>query len=481
MSHTRSRSSVSSAISGPEKLEELTNLMRTLNTDLAQKNLPQNQKTATLERIKVLGRSVDNAEPIFSKEGIQTLCRHGLDGNTLSTSREALRCLANALFLKADTRQMFVDLGYAPKAVDRLKNENRDDEFLICRILFLTTYETDLNFDVLIDQHHLADHINAMMARYAKQYSKSSRKINYTAQDDMALSECLKLIFNITHYYPDQAVVFSKSIPHILKILFRRRIPEPPLAAPISYLINALINLDLEDRSHTHLAVNPLFPKFEPKCNAEHLINILDKAVARYRESELDQNAGPIIALIRKVFELAPDSVKRYMQWLLLPSDEERSRPLGRSDTLSSRLLRLSTSPAAPTLRESVSSLFFELSGKDATNFVQNVGYGFASGFLMTHNMPVPDNALEAWSTRGSDGPDGSGSSQSEPVNPITGQRLSAEPSHDPGPPMTEDEKEREAEKLFVLFERLKKTGVVNVQNPVEAAVQEGRIQELKD
>ncbi|KAI9841332.1 MAG: hypothetical protein M1837_000765 [Sclerophora amabilis] len=480
MSHTRSESTLS-VTSGPEKVEELSNLMQALNTDLSGKKLPLTQKSATLERIKVLGRSAENAEPIFRREGIETLARHGFSGDT-ATSREALRCLANALFLKADARQVFVDLGYAPKASERLRNDNKDDEFLLSRILFLTTYETDLNFDRLIDDHHLAENINANLARHAKQYSRSARKINSTPQDEAALSETLKLVFNITHYYPDQAAAFSKSIPHILKVLFRRKIPDPPLSAPISYLINSLINLDLEDRSHTHLSANPLFPKFEPKCNAEHLINILDKAVYKYRQTELDQLAGPIVALIRKIYELAPDGVKRYMQWLLLPSDEERSRPLGKSDTLSSRLLRLSTSPMAPTLRESVSALFFELSGKDATSFVQNVGFGFASGFLMTHNVPIPDNALDAWSTGGSnqtdpssvDGtPDGS-------INPITGQRVGNEATSNE-PDMTEEEKEREAEKLFVLFERLKKTGVVDVQNPVEKAVQEGRFEELKD
>ncbi|KAL1839804.1 hypothetical protein VTK73DRAFT_3914 [Phialemonium thermophilum] len=46
---------------------------------------------------------------------------------------------------------------------------------------------------------------------------------------------------------------------------------------------------------------------------------------------------------------------------------------------------------------------------------------------------------------------------------------------------MTDEEKEREAERLFVLFERLKKTGVVDVQNPVEQAFREGRVQELDD
>lgn len=50
----------------------------------------------------------------------------------------------------------------------------------------------------------------------------------------------------------------------------------------------------------------------------------------------------------------------------------------------------------------------------------------------------------------------------------------------DEGPEMTDEEKEQEAEKLFVLFERLKATGVVEVVNPVERAVREGRFEEVE-
>jgi Guanine nucleotide exchange factor synembryn len=42
---------------------------------------------------------------------------------------------------------------------------------------------------------------------------------------------------------------------------------------------------------------------------------------------------------------------------------------------------------------------------------------------------------------------------------------------------MTDEEKEREAERLFVLFERMEKLGVA--QNPVRSMQQSGRFEEL--
>ncbi len=42
---------------------------------------------------------------------------------------------------------------------------------------------------------------------------------------------------------------------------------------------------------------------------------------------------------------------------------------------------------------------------------------------------------------------------------------------------MTEEEKEREAEKLFVLFDRLEKSGAIPKEsNPIRQAIQKGKL-----
>ncbi|KAJ9640469.1 hypothetical protein H2199_006008 [Coniosporium tulheliwenetii] len=393
--------------------------MESLRVDAKENNLQPAQRSAKLEQLKIHGRDPKNADPIFTKE-----------------------------------------------------TDNRDDEFLVSRILFLLTYETNINFENLVDQHQLADSINENIARHAKRFPKRPQSASQPApMDDMALSETLKLMFNITHFYPDLAGFFSPSLPFLLKILCQSEIPRPPLQPPINYLINALLNLDLDGTKSQIFSTNPLFPETDPICNAEHIINVLDKAIVQYPQSELDQVITPILTLIRRIYEIAPEGVQRGMQQRLLPTDDERDKPLGKSDTLSSRLLNLSTSAPTPALRGNISSMLFELSDKDAATFVKNVGYGFAAGFLMSNNIAVAENAVEAGARSGS---------ADVPINPITGQRLDAE-EPDTGPPMTEEEKEREAERLFVLFERLKKTGVIDVKNPVEQARDEGRFEELED
>lgn len=288
--------------------------------------------------------------------------------------------------------------------------------------------------------------------RHTKRYSKTSRKASMPdPMNEMALIESLKLMFNIVHFYTHLCDQFSKSITPILKMLHRTKISSPALQPPVNYMINALTNLDLEDKKTYQFGQPPIFPKFDQSVNAQSFINILEQAITDYKELELDTAVAPLVALIRKVYEMAPESVKRNMEGALLPHEDERNKPLGKSDTLPSKLLRLSTSPNTPNLRTSIQAMMFELSGKDANQFVRNVGYGFAAGFLMSNGMSIPANATEAFSN-GSSGVHAS-SDGTVPINPITGQRLDREPEVEE-PAMTDEEKEREAERLFVLFDR---------------------------
>lgn len=478
---SNSNGAYAASIAGDNKRAEVSMLMAQLRADLDDSSLLPHQRNAALEQIKIYGRDVRDADPIFTPDGIDTLAQHGFYSSSNVTSREALRCLANALLLQPQCRQILVDKGHAEKAAEKLKSDNADDEFLTSRILFLLTYDTNLDFDPLVREKGLGDAITQSIYRHSKRYSKNGKKQNSSPMDDMALSETLKLVFNLTHFYPDFTDIFSKSVPDLLKILSRAPVPDPPLQQPICYLINALLNLNLDDKKSN------VFPKWDQNTNAAHLIELLDKSIIAYTETELDQTAAPLVTLIRRIYEFAPDSVKKYMQWLLLPTEDDRKKPLGHTDTLSSRLLNLSTAAMLPNLRSQISSMLFELSDKDASTFVHNVGYGFASGFLLSHNIAIPENAMEAFANGNGTAEDADeeekdkAKEKAKAFNPITGQRWDAEEVKDTGPPMTDAEKEREAERLFVLFERLKATGVVNVKNPVEEAIQSGRIEELSD
>ncbi len=457
------------------KLNDVQHLLASLKDDLTSSNLTQKQRREALEQLKVYGRDPKDAAPIFSEEGIEILAKHGLTEKSSPSSLEALRCLANALLLVPETRQILVDLGCAGSAAERLKVQDSDNEFLISRILFLMTYDTKLNFDPLFDDHDLGGSISSHIARHTKQFSQADNKLKseLSSVDQAALSESLKLQFNLTTYYPQHIPTFDPCIDNTLHILNHIAIPDPPLQPPITYVINALVNLNLQDDHQS-----------DSTCSLHTtttiLVTILSLSLRIYKPSSLEVDAIPILTLLRKIYATTSSPAqKQYMQSLLLPQQSDRDLPLGQTDTLPSMLLRLSTSPAATNLRESISGLLFELSGQDATTFVRNVGYGYAAGFLLSHGIAVPESTMKAQRYAGQGGEvAGEEEADEELVNPITGQKLSKERAAtvDTGPEMSEEEKEREAEKLFVLFERLKATGVVSVENPVREAVEKGRI-----
>ncbi|KAK3711441.1 hypothetical protein LTR37_009620 [Vermiconidia calcicola] len=465
---------------------EVDKLLLELDRNLDNAKLSLKQVESLLSKVKVLGRSAETAGPIFTNRGITVLSKYGLepkDSKSLPASREALRCLANAFLLNEPCRQAFVDSGYAPKAADRLKTDDRDDEFLISRILFLLTYNTKIDFEQLVKQNQLVESINQQITRHAKVFSSKSgrRKSEAAPMEDMSLVETLKLLFNITYYYPDMIPKFTPSVEPLVRLIINHPLPAPPLQSPVTYLLNALLNLDLASAEKKtpvgpEARSSPLFPYSSPEEVVDRLTSIFNKAIVTMPEKDLDQAAAPLCTLIRRFYELAQPQMKEWMRWIMLPREKDRDKPLGVGDTMAARLLRLSCSPGVPTLRENVSSLLFELSDKDANKFVQNIGYGFAAGFLMNHNIAIPQNAAEASCT-----PSGGDAKGGAAYNPVTGQRLGAENEPEPEEKeMSEEEKEREAERLFVLFERLKMTGVVDVKNPVQQAVDEGRFEEIE-
>jgi len=218
----------------------------------------------------------------------------------------------------------------------------------------------------------------------------------------------------------------------------------------VSQLVNCLVFLPFEDKSNPATECH-LFPSFDSNTNVNKLIEILDLAVRTYSDDVLNTCGSPLVRLLIRIAEASPSKPKSHLRARLLPSDQSRERVLGTGDSLPDMLLKFCTSPAAPHLQQLVPALLFELSDRNPKRFTQNVGYGYAAGYLFSRGVQL---SPEDW---------GAGDSRNTigrfECNPITGQRRDMELKHDL-PKMTDEEKEREAERLFVLFERSAPTSV---------------------
>jgi len=379
-------------------------------------------------------------------QGIKTLARHAFEAQSRSTARGALRVLANAMLLRPETRQLLLDLPYQGTACSQLESEGPqswDDSFLLSRVLLLSTYAPNHTVSQMLTDHGLAEAIIANIAKHTEVMSQPSHNPTANPMEEMALNETLRLLFNVTHLSKSQSSLFTSAIPLIVALLWKQDIPSKPLDPPFSSIINALLNLDLESKT-IQSSLSPESKDGQPTRVAARLVQLLDLALKDgvYKSSELDEKLTPLAGILVSVYANGTEELQRYFRTTLLPTEEDREQALGRGGSLPARLLRLTNDPITTDVGEVVSQLLFDLSDKDPSKFTENVGFGYASGFLARNNLSVPANVAST-----------ANSSTTRAVNPITGQFLDSEQFPDV-PEMTEDEKMKEAERLFVLFER---------------------------
>ena len=201
----------------------------------------------------------------------------------------------------------------------------------------------------------------------------------------------------------------------------------------MSPLIDALAILlnHADSGSHWHNQ-----PRFDEK-----LAQILEFAMAVYAP-DIEERITPLISLLYSIARDAPAKVMEHLQKALLPSDKDRTKVLGQGDSLPHRVVKLSTEATTMALKALLAQLLLRLSDGDPQRLIHNVGFGCAVGLLQVLGIPVPSSNTDD-------------SANADPrVNPITGQRVNTE-AQTVLPEMTREEKEREAERLFVLFERL--------------------------
>ena len=84
---------------------------------------------------------------------------NGYDVSEVLARREAQRCLANAMYLKPETRKIFVDVGGYDKFVSALKastsKRDGDDDFLFGRIGFMLTAQKELVVQRLLNDDRI--------------------------------------------------------------------------------------------------------------------------------------------------------------------------------------------------------------------------------------------------------------------------------------------------------------------------------------
>ncbi|CAO3631105.1 unnamed protein product [Cunninghamella blakesleeana] len=275
---------------------------------------------------------------------------------------------------------------------------------------------------------------------------------------------------------------FNLCLLPIFKIIFQIPPPKPlPLSPPHSHAIHSLMQYPYSVvvqvwRDHKDRVFGPNTSVEEGRAFVgKKMVQLLQESFDYLLPNEdpddiplenkqhynIDAILSPIILVIRNLAH-GDLNLRPLIAKILLPQENDRMLPVNKGKSLSAYLIRLMTSAMLPQTRDAVCETLFVLCDEDASRFSQKVGYGNAIGYLVNRGIAIEP-------------PEGhSDNKNDKEINPITGQYRSEEIDHGPSlADMTDEEKEREAERLFVLFERLKKTGIVDVENPIAKAMRE--------
>ncbi|THU99140.1 hypothetical protein K435DRAFT_659617 [Dendrothele bispora CBS 962.96] len=183
-------------------------------------------------------------------------------------------------------------------------------------------------------------------------------------------------------------------------------------------------------------------------------------------DTTLDDILSPLVVLSTRLC-LADEQARSRMREWIVPEELDRSNPLDEREDFLGRCLRLMSSVYHTRLKDSVGEMLFAVSDSDPSTLAALFGYGHVAGFLFNKGiMSAPPPPTTTSNRR-------SPSSTAREINPITGTYAPANQTNSVADEMTQEEKEQEMEKLFVLFDRLERNGALPPsQNPMRKVIE---------
>ncbi|KAG8218233.1 guanine nucleotide exchange factor [Butyriboletus roseoflavus] len=506
--------------------------LRAALVDNIMSRLSKDDAPRAFTTLKSLGSTPDVASILGTSSNLRCLL-------TLSTKiddslqNDALRCIANTVLLNESARVTFVspEVDGGNVCVDLLQRSTMEHVFLASRILFLCTADgsSAAPFIQLLVEHkrvHAPGSGTAIDIIGSKldDLAELMKEENTAVKD--AITDLLKLIFNICVHYPklvdcevqspevtnahtDDKVMgdywstrLDSLLPPLLRAFHVNSPSSNPLGTPLPHIIHSLMTVPilptnrslwfgkqpsaptLPDSASSSSAgsTNRDIPHSGFKDSALRAYKLLDVTLAHFMPGDvnsddpsirsrlpdgetLDELVSPLVILITR-FCLGDEDAKVRTRNCFIPPNIDRTNPLETRSDLLGRCLRLLQSVYHSRLNRVCGEMFFAMCDCDATTLSGYLGYGNVAGFLFQKGVV---SAPARSSTSGAPTTTATGL----PINPITGTiETEHEPIH-----MTDEEKEQEVSKLFVLFERLEKMGAMPPsRNPIRKAIQEGKL-----
>ncbi|KAI8343863.1 guanine nucleotide exchange factor [Chlamydoabsidia padenii] len=487
-------------------------LLADLDVQAHEKEWDEQVMAHILLTLKYFGRRIDDCDMLYKKQGFHILMKWTglLEESRLvdtNVTQEALKCLANCILLSGDTmKPWLIESKNALMTCARLLHSDSvsvDIQFLICRLLYLMIYGQDpCIVDILMDLD-LPDALAKILSRHVQAWLQDPT--TYTSptqsQPTMLVCEVFKLQKNLMINLQESksttssittddsdtdstmlsikeevAERFTSSLIPILDIFYFLPYPMPLPLLPAHPFTDTLFILNL----YTYDLVRDGWyrsPRLAPLCEdkeyafgfcVKFLIDVLEKTLiylmppvsstttvapssnnilpwetCRPPHQNDDDNLDRAMALILSylismmvvVEDIAPSLKHKIVPVSLDPTvPDDGKHDNDNDDTLLffSRLVKLFSSKRFPQAKEMVGELLYSHVGEDANAFITLVGYDNAKQTLMTKDY-CPDDTY---------------TSNISPATNVSDQFIQLSD-------MTDEEKEREAERLFVMFEKV--------------------------
>ncbi|XP_028422976.1 synembryn-A isoform X2 [Perca flavescens] len=280
--------------------------------------------------------------------------------------------------------------------------------------------------------------------------------------------EILKILFNITYSThrqepsEDDAALYRHLVAILRLCLLKKCLLPDDTDELQGHTVNLLSALPLQCLDV--LLMVPLQPNSK-QCQGVNMdcVHTLMLFMERRLEvgDKMKEKLTPVLNLLTESCR-GHRETRHYIRKHILPPLRDASHKPEEGSTVKSRLIRLMTHMDTD-LKHCAADLIFVLCKENVSRFVKYTGYGNAAGLLATRGLLGGKGSRvvssDAQYSSDSDSDTEEYRQVRDRINPVTGRVEVEQP--DPMEGMTEEEKDVEAQRLFMLFNKLSRDNII--------------------
>ncbi|XP_053720561.1 synembryn-A isoform X2 [Synchiropus splendidus] len=393
--------------------------------------------------------------------------------------KEALKVLCNVVYNSSWAQERFSALSLLSGLRERLLFSSSGSprssvQFYELRLMFLIT-ALRAELSTQLQQEGGVSILTAALENTLDvQSTEPNQRVLCPAAQPISLEasqqaiEILKILFNITHSShrkepSDADAALYRHLVGILRLcLLRKCTLEEDTDELQGHTVNLLSAIPLQCLDVLLMA--PLEPSSEQQLGINmDCVHTLLVFMERRLEAgdKVKEKLTPILNLLTESCR-AHRETRHYIRTHILPPLRDVSQRPEEGSTVKSRLIRLMTH-LDTDVKHCAADLIFVLCKENVRRFVKYTGYGNAAGLLATRGLlggqrPRSSNTDTQYSSD-SDSDTEEYLQMKDRINPVTGRVEAEQP--DPMEGMTEEEKEEEAKRLIMLFNKLSRDNII--------------------